>query len=401
MAAEHLSEYSTCGRHVVDHPSGTKVVTAHPAALKAVKGIRRVTEATPTVAGTQAGSSLQFRITKNLVEGLIRSTYLEFTLSETGGVNPVTFAQAVPFFIDKMEIALNGSSHAHTTVYGREIFEQLAFIPRYGGLDHLQGSLNLDPDTFQPAATLAAGTTQLYRLPLYFSLINGLSPETLNDNDVVIRIDLSDIVSAGNLGTLRIDDIRMKFESFWHPIANEKLVDLSRRYPTVHPYLDLLNTSESRYIGAGQTIEVLLGGIQTNNDVFMLTVGIRASTSLDNAIVYEDCTAVEFDFQKNNKNTLIGSERTGEALYYELSETLPKNNLMWSTLGVIPIILTPNVADSILHRVSSGGVPMDGNQYLTLKTPGTWTAGNYFIDVTAWSIAAMNMDQKGKFRQLF
>ena len=223
-AAAHQAEVVHTGLHVHVHPStGQKVLTSSPGGLEAIKGVRRITERSPTNSTIVPGGNVNFRLSKGLVSGIIRSTVLEFTMSETGGLNNVDFCGPVPYFITKLDISLSGSAHPDLTIYPDELFNLYSFIPKQS-LEHISAGLNLNEATYQVANALPVSSTQVYRIPLYFSILNGLDLNTIHGKDLILDFTLSPIVSSVNAGTLSIDSMRLKFETFYHPSSSQKIM---------------------------------------------------------------------------------------------------------------------------------------------------------------------------------
>ena len=389
------------GKSVEKHGAGGTIIVSNSDHLVHPHGIRKIISVTPETGGTAFGQNVKFRMSKNLI-GDVKSCYLEFQLSETGGI-AVAGLTCVPLFIQRLELSVNGNNTAIQTLYGEDFYRYLSFLPS-DELSHMEAQLNLNATdgTFVPLANIAAGATNIYRLPLYQLMLNSFNLSTIDSGgDIGISIDLVASPKLSGTGVVSLDSVCLKLETFCHREAESKLQSLATRVPTLHSYTKTQNHTSSMTLTAGQTHYIQLKGLAHTVNTYLLVISIRASNALADLLTCEDMSLCSFDIQTPGKSTLIGSSRTGEALTWELIQDHPSSNTMFRAIGYVPIILGQGIGRAIGGNSSAGGIKLTGDEYLELTLDSTFTTASYFVNIHSYQQAAYVESVQGKFSNAF
>lgn len=378
---------------VQDFNTGKEVIVADSHVLTEHKVFTDVrwqsTSAVPTTLFANGTAYVDINI--EAYRAVCHSLMLEIRLTESGGSNSVTPCPA-PLMIQRIEFAGNNGSDLIQTIYGENLFFNLAHLTQEE-LSQVAAVNNMNTSFAGPSAIAASGSARYY-VPLLGSFIEqgqGLYLGGLK-SPIRCRIYARASVESGS-GTLNTAGLIL--HGSMEELPGQDLDDLDHEYANnvvEKPFLDIQNWSVSQTFAPSTAYTFQLQSII--GEVPYMLVGFRSSTAATNGgtrtfSALGNTATVEY-LDVNGQNQQGGSALDyGQLRYLEA----PKNwvGSMFASLPLIPIIFGEPTA-AVLRGEKKGYRYNDTHDQLKLTTDSAWSSATYTLDCWAPAWRKLQID---------
>jgi len=281
-------------------------------------------------------------------------SYMEFDISNTTSV--AVQLTPSPFLVDRIRIR-NGTGNILQEATGNKIYQELCFNYSQNQLINLQSLTNTSVTTFGSYATIAAGATVTYSIPLscmfldqikYFtgSLgLAGLIVEVLSNGPACVIMPAA--TPAGiNLVATRL---RITAETISQCDA-EALIKEHRLHDHLYEVLDTAHQSFSLSTTAGNQYNQQLQAL--NGLVPFATMTLRAS--LIGTGLYTYTAITDYDLRNEQNVSLLNGFRVPFYISNNLVAAREFDSQFWTLSNAVPLCFVNKPGELIKHPCNIG-----------------------------------------------
>jgi len=334
------------------------------------------------------GTRFQFQLLPS--NYCIVHSYMEFDISNTTTV--AVQLTPSPFLVDRIRIR-NGAGNILQEATGDQIYQELCFNYSQNQLINLQSLTNTSRTTFGSYATIAAGATTTYSIPLSCMFLDqikfftgslglaGLIVEVLSNGPACVITPAA--TPAGiNLVATRL---RITAETILQRDA-EALIREHKLRNHLYKVLDTAHQSFSLSTTAGIVYSYQLQAL--NGLVPFATLTLRAS--MTGAGLYTYTPITDYDLRNEQNVLLLNGFRV---LFYILNNLVAAREFdsqFWTLSNAVPLCFVNKPGELIRHPVNVGAEAWVNNFIsFTAATTGTYTVT---VSIFCWSSLVVQSD---------
>jgi len=334
------------------------------------------------------GTRFQFQLLPS--NYCIVHSYVEFNISNT----TTAAVQLTPslFLVDRIRIR-NGASNILQEATSDQIYQELCFNYSQNQLINLQSLTNTSATTFGSYATIAAGATVTYSIPLSSMFLDqikfftgslgsaGLIVEVLS-NGLACVITPAATPAGINLVASRL---RITVETISQCDA-EALIKEHRLRDHLYKILDTTHQSFSLSTTAGIVYNYQLQAL--NGLVPFATLTLRAS--MTGAGLYTYTPITDYDLRNKQNVLLLGGFRVPFYISNNLVAAREFDSQFWTLSNAVPLCFVNKPGELIRHPVNIGAESWLNNFIsFTAAATGTYTITVY---IYRWSSLVVKSD---------
>jgi len=315
---------------------------------------------------------------------------LEFNISNT--TTAAVQLTPLPFLVDRIRIR-NGARNILQEATGNQIYQELCFNYSQNQLINLQALTNMSATSFGSYATIAAGATVTYSIPLSCMFLDqikfftgslgsaGLIVEVLSNGPACIIMPA--VTPAGiNLVATRL---RITAETISQRDA-EALIKEHKLRDHLYKILDTAHQSFSLSTTAGIVYNYQLQAL--NGLVPFATLTLRAS--MTGAGLYTYTPITDYDLRNKQNVLLLNGFRV---LFYILNSLVAAREFdtqFWTLSNTVPLCFVNKPSELIKHPCNIGAEAWLNNFIsFTAATTGTYTVD---VLIYRWSSLVVRSD---------
>jgi len=318
-------------------------------------------------------------------------SYMEFDISNT--TTATVQLTPSPFLVNGIRIR-NGAGNILQEATGNQIYQVLCFNYSQNQLINLQALTNTSSTTFGSYATIAAGATTTYSIPLSCMFLDqikfftgslgsaGLIVEVLSNGPACVIMPAS--TPAGiNLVATRL---RITAETISQGDA-EALIKEHRSRDHLYKVLDTVHQSFSLLTTSGNQYNYQLQAL--NGLVPFATMTLRAS--LTGAGLYTYTPITDYDLRNEQNVSLLNGFCVPFYISNNLVVARKFDSQFWTLSSAIPMPFVSKPGKLIRHPVNIGAESWLNN-FISFTTAST---GTYTIDIYIWRWSSLLIKSDG------
>jgi len=281
-------------------------------------------------------------------------SYVEFNISNT--TTAAIQLTPLPFLVDRIRIR-NGAGNILQEATGDQIYQELCFNYSQNQLINLQSLTNISMTTFGSYATIAAGATVTYSIPLSCMFLDqikfftgsltsaGLIVEVLSNGPACVITPAATPAGINLVATrLRITAETILQHDAEALIKEHKLLDhLYKVLDTTHQSFSLSTTSGNQYNYQLQAL---------NGLVPFATMTLRSS--LTGAGLYTYTAITNYDLRNEQNVLLLNGFRVPFYISNNLVAARKFDTQFWTLSNAIPMTFVNKPGELIRHPANIG-----------------------------------------------
>jgi len=333
---------------------------------------------------------------------ILKQLTLQVSVSNGSSTDTVTPTVA-PFFIQRVEIRVNGGSDLIQTIYGPALFLLNGIVMNNGQIASLSNVLNMNTSFAGPNALAISGTATYY-IPIigcfWESGSLGLPLNALTGL-INVRFFFQNSVESGS-GTLNVTSMQLHQQMLDIPSSDKsEIFKLFRNNPAEWDYLDQIQQDYTQTFTSSQENRNMRFTSWSGMDVAFAIAGLRSNPNTVTSGEWRTFSSIgagaTYVIYDANGVDITGGSKLNYHMerYVETAQEI--NSAMFTYLPLIPLFFSNPI--SSLAGIKVGGLEFTGNESIGITPDSSWTTATYTLTVWGFVWRTVRL-QNGVFSRI-